>query len=56
MFGFFRCVRVFREGAENCARGGRAPIPISEFGLKTAAVFHNSGLQKGAKTRPNPAL
>ena len=25
---------VFREGAENSARGGRAPIPISEFGFK----------------------
>jgi dihydroxyacetone kinase len=21
----FRCARVFREGAKNCARGGRAP-------------------------------
>jgi hypothetical protein len=28
------CARVFREGAANCARGGRAPISISAFGLK----------------------
>jgi hypothetical protein len=27
----FQCARVFREGAENCARGGRAPLSISEF-------------------------
>ena len=27
-----RCL-VFREGAENCARGGRAPLSILEFEL-----------------------
>jgi len=31
------CARVFREGAENCARGGRAPVSISEFGFKADA-------------------
>jgi hypothetical protein len=30
LFGAFD---VFREGAENCARGGRAPISIMVFGL-----------------------
>ena len=29
---------VFREGAENSARGGRAPHATSEFGLKSMAV------------------
>ena len=29
----FLCARVFREGAENRARGGRAPVSISEFGF-----------------------
>ena len=32
----FPAVGVFREGAENSARGGRAPLSISEFGLKRA--------------------
>jgi hypothetical protein len=30
---------VFREGVENCARGGRAPFSISEFGFKNALPF-----------------
>ena len=30
----FSATDVFREGAENCARGGRAPLCISEFGFK----------------------
>jgi hypothetical protein len=29
-----RAPDVFREGAENCARGGRAPVLISEFRFK----------------------
>jgi hypothetical protein len=33
----FSAHEVFREGAENSARGGRAPISISEFGLKTVS-------------------
>jgi hypothetical protein len=33
MFESLLCARVFREGAENGARGGRAPISISEFGF-----------------------
>jgi hypothetical protein len=28
---------IFRNGAENSARGGRAPVPGSEFGLSTRA-------------------
>ena len=35
-FETIACVRVFREGAENGARGGRAPHAISEFRLKRA--------------------
>ncbi len=35
----FRCVRVFREGAENNIRGGRAPISISEFRLNRMIMF-----------------
>jgi ferredoxin len=31
------CTDVFREGAENSARGGRAPFSISEFGLNPCA-------------------
>ena len=27
----FSCVHVFREGAENCARGGRAPYFSEEI-------------------------
>jgi hypothetical protein len=34
----FPAAGVFREGAENSARGGRAPFSISEFG-KSLAVF-----------------
>jgi hypothetical protein len=33
MLEICRCARVFREGAENCARGGRAPNPVSECGF-----------------------
>jgi hypothetical protein len=33
MHELFRAPDVFREGAENCARGGRAPVSISESGL-----------------------
>ena len=32
--GKFPAPGVFREGAENSARGGRAPISISVFGSK----------------------
>jgi hypothetical protein len=36
----FLCARVFREGAENRARGGRAPILISEFGLNHTPAYN----------------
>ncbi len=32
----FHAHRVFREGAENCSRGGCAPQPTSEFGLSAS--------------------
>ena len=32
----FLAARVFCEGAENSARGGRAPLSISEFGLNSS--------------------
>ena len=39
-FGTFSRARVFREGAENCARGGRAPFSISESGLNKQSGLH----------------
>jgi len=36
--GTFQCARVFREGAENCARGGRAPFPFRNSGLKQTRI------------------
>lgn len=35
--GWFGCARVFREGAENCTRGGCDPHPITEIGMKWMA-------------------
>ena len=32
-WNFFERLTIFREGAENGARGGRAPFSISEFGF-----------------------
>ena len=34
--GKFRAPGVFREGAENSARGGRAPFPTSKFELMSS--------------------
>lgn len=34
--GKLRAPRAFREGAENHARGGRAPVSISEIGFNFA--------------------
>jgi len=33
----FRAAKVFREGAENCTRGGCAPHPTSVFGFRSPA-------------------
>jgi hypothetical protein len=38
VWNFFERPTVFREGAENSARGGRAPFSISEFGLQKQAL------------------
>jgi hypothetical protein len=41
VWNFFERPTVFREGAENSARGGRAPFSISEFGIKSGKdSFH----------------
>jgi hypothetical protein len=37
--GTIPCAVVFREGAGNCARGGRAPFSISDFGINPLALF-----------------
>ena len=36
--GLFRAFEVFREGAENRARGACAPHPTSEFGIILVGV------------------
>jgi hypothetical protein len=41
--GSFQCARVFREGAKNCARGGRAPFSIWEFGLNKKPSRYEPG-------------
>ena len=51
----FRCARVFRAGAENCARGGRAPVSLSDFGLNRSRDGINASFLATC-TRPRPPL
>jgi hypothetical protein len=38
----FSSARVFREGAENCARGGRAPVPVFRFNLHAGFILRRA--------------
>ena len=40
----FPAAGVFREGAENSARGGRAPLSISEFGVSSRDPMGRDGI------------
>jgi hypothetical protein len=53
---------VFREGAENCARGGRAPFSISGFRLKAdeirpfMALFPHPDSPAGGRALRQPGM
>jgi hypothetical protein len=52
----FLCARVFREGAENRARGGRAPWLFRNSGLmepRDEAIYHDFNLTVHANRRPD---
>ena len=53
-FGKASCARVFREGAENSARGGRAPHPTSGFRLSRAAHSYLPGHTRWRRSAETP--